>query len=91
MASQTAGIQRLLAAEKTAAQKVSEARKRKNRRLKQAKEEAQQEIEKFKGEREKQFRDNETKQQGSRGETECLFKTAIFWKDRSKTILDITA
>ena len=46
MASQTQGIQQLLAAEKRAAEKVSEARKRKNRRLKQAKEEAQAEIEK---------------------------------------------
>ncbi len=46
MASQTQGIQQLLAAEKRAAEKVSEARKRKNRRLKQAKEEAQSEIEK---------------------------------------------
>ena len=48
MASQTQGIQQLLAAEKRAAEKVSEARKRKNRRLKQAKEEAQAEIERFK-------------------------------------------
>ena len=51
MASQTQGIQQLLAAEKRAAEKVSEARKRKNRRLKQAKEEAQTEIEKYKSER----------------------------------------
>ena len=35
MASQTQGIQQLLAAEKRAAEKVGEARKRKNRRLKQ--------------------------------------------------------
>ena len=49
MASQTAGIQQLLVAEKRAAEKVAEARKRKNRRLKQAKEEAQAEIEKYKG------------------------------------------
>ena len=59
----------MLSAEKSAAQKVSEARKRKNRRLKQAKEEAQQEIEKFKGERERQFREHEAKNAGSKGET----------------------
>jgi len=35
MASQTQGIQQLLAAEKRAAEKTAEARKRKNRRLKQ--------------------------------------------------------
>ena len=58
MAAQTQGIQQLLAAEKCAAEKVSDARRRKNRRLKQAKEEAQQEIEKYKAEREKQFRDH---------------------------------
>jgi V-type H+-transporting ATPase subunit G len=68
MASQTQGIQQLLAAEKIAAEKVSEARKRKNRRLKQAKEEAQAEIEKYKTEREHQFKDRETKFLGSRGD-----------------------
>ena len=41
MASQTGEIQKLLAAEKKAAEKVAEAKKRKNKRLKQAKEEAQ--------------------------------------------------
>jgi len=66
MASQTQGIQQLLGAEKRAAEKVSEARKRKNRRLKQAKEEAQTEIEKYKAEREKAFKDNETKNVGSK-------------------------
>lgn len=55
-----------MAAEKRAAEKVSEARKRKNRRLKQAKEEAQQEIEKYKQERERTFRDNEVKHLGSK-------------------------
>ncbi|XP_018430305.1 PREDICTED: V-type proton ATPase subunit G 1 isoform X3 [Nanorana parkeri] len=35
MASQSAGIQQLLQAEKRAAERVAEARKRKNRRLKQ--------------------------------------------------------
>jgi V-type H+-transporting ATPase subunit G len=68
MASQTQGIQQLLAAEKRAAEKVAEARKRKNRRLKQAKEEAQAEIEKYKAEREKQFKDHEAKYVGSRGD-----------------------
>ncbi|XP_065168922.1 V-type proton ATPase subunit G-like [Atheta coriaria] len=66
MASQTQGIQQLLAAEKRAAEKVSEARKRKARRLKQAKEEAQDEIEKYRTERERQFRDFEAKHMGSR-------------------------
>jgi len=66
MASQTQGIQQLLAAEKRAAEKVNDARKRKNRRLKQAKEEAQQEIERYKLEREKAFKDNEAKHVGSK-------------------------
>jgi len=66
MASQTQGIQQLLAAEKRAAEKVSDARKRKARRLKQAKEEAQDEIEKYRQEREKQFRDFEAKHMGSK-------------------------
>lgn len=47
MASQTQGIQQLLAAEKRAAEKINEARKRKAQRLKQAKQEAQAEIEKY--------------------------------------------
>lgn len=46
MASQTAGIQQLLAAEKKAAEKINEARKRKAKRLKQANDEAKAEIEK---------------------------------------------
>ncbi len=66
MASQTQGIQQLLAAEKRAAEKVSDARKRKARRLKQAKEEAQDEIEKYRQEREKQFREFEAKHMGSK-------------------------
>ncbi|XP_031845537.1 V-type proton ATPase subunit Vha13 [Nomia melanderi] len=66
MASQTQGIQQLLAAEKRAAEKVSEARKRKARRLKQAKEEAQDEIEKYRQERERQFREFEAKHMGSK-------------------------
>ncbi|MBO8666358.1 V-type ATPase subunit G, partial [Staphylococcus aureus] len=66
MASQTQGIQQLLAAEKRAAEKVAEAKKRKARRLKQAKEEAQDEIEKYRQEREKQFKEFEIKHMGSR-------------------------
>lgn len=66
MASQTQGIQQLLAAEKRAAEKVSEARKRKQKRLKQAKEEAQDEIEKYRQERERQFKEFESKHMGSR-------------------------
>uniref|UniRef100_A0A0C9QR53 V-type proton ATPase subunit G n=1 Tax=Fopius arisanus TaxID=64838 RepID=A0A0C9QR53_9HYME len=66
MASQTQGIQQLLAAEKKAADKVTEARKRKARRLKQAKEEAQEEIEKYRQERERQFREFEAKHMGSK-------------------------
>lgn len=45
---------------------MSEARKRKNRRLKQAKEEAQVEIEKYKAERERSFKENESKNAGSK-------------------------
>ncbi|XP_063699502.1 V-type proton ATPase subunit G [Culicoides brevitarsis] len=66
MASQSQGIQQLLAAEKRAAEKVAEARKRKQRRLKQAKEEAHEEIEKYQKEREKQFKEFEAKYMGSR-------------------------
>ncbi|XP_055911647.1 V-type proton ATPase subunit G [Eupeodes corollae] len=66
MTSQTQGIQQLLAAEKKAAEKVSEARKRKARRLKQAKDEATEEIEKYRQEREKQFKEFEAKHMGSR-------------------------
>ncbi|EAT34456.1 AAEL013302-PA [Aedes aegypti] len=66
MASQTQGIQQLLAVEKRAAEKVGEARKRKQRRLKQAKEEAQEEIERYRQERERQFKEFEAKHMGSR-------------------------
>lgn len=66
MASQTQGIQQLLAAEKKAAEKVQDARRRKARRLKQAKEEATVEIERFKKERENTFREYEAKHMGSR-------------------------
>ncbi|XP_031625856.1 V-type proton ATPase subunit G [Contarinia nasturtii] len=66
MASNTQGIQQLLAAEKKAADKVGDARKRKARRLKQAKDEATEEIEKYRQERDKQFKDFEAKHMGSR-------------------------
>ncbi|XP_013194439.1 V-type proton ATPase subunit G [Amyelois transitella] len=66
MASQTQGIQQLLAAEKRAAEKVSEARKRKAKRLKQAKDEAQEEVERYRQEREKQFKEFEAKHMGTR-------------------------
>lgn len=66
MASQTQGIQQLLAAEKKAAEKVSEARKRKAKRLKQAKEEANAEIERFKAEKDRQFKAYEAQHMGSR-------------------------
>ncbi|XP_045597924.1 V-type proton ATPase subunit G [Procambarus clarkii] len=65
MASQSQGVQQLLAAEKKAAERVAEARKRKARRLKQAKDEAQAEIEKFRQERERQFKEYEAKHLGS--------------------------
>lgn len=70
MASQSTGIQQLLAAEKRAAEKVAEARKRKARRLKQAKEEAQAEIEAYRQERERQYRDHEGRILGSKGDNE---------------------
>jgi len=66
MASQTQGIQQLLAAEKRAAEKVADARKRKARRLKQAKEEAQADIEKYRQERERGFKEFEAKHMGSK-------------------------
>jgi len=66
MASQTAGIQQLLAAEKKAAEKINEARKRKAKRLKQANDEAKAEIEKYRQERDGQFKAYEAKHLGSR-------------------------
>ncbi|KAJ2940950.1 hypothetical protein O0L34_g10212 [Tuta absoluta] len=66
MASQTQGIQQLLAAEKRAAEKVADARKRKAKRLKQAKDEAQEEVEKYRQERERQFKEFEAKHMGTR-------------------------
>lgn len=66
MASQTQGIQQLLAAEKRAAEKVAEARKRKAIRLKQAKEEAQRDIERLRAEHEEKFKKYEVEHMGSR-------------------------
>lgn len=60
MATQTAGIQQLLAAEKKAAETVTEARKRRVKRLKQAKDEAVSEIEAYKVEQEKRHKNLET-------------------------------
>uniref|UniRef100_A0A224Y156 V-type proton ATPase subunit G n=1 Tax=Panstrongylus lignarius TaxID=156445 RepID=A0A224Y156_9HEMI len=76
MASQTQGIQQLLAAEKRAADKVADAKKRKARRLKQAKEQAQQEIDKYKQDREKQFREFEAKHVGSRVDVAARIEAA---------------
>lgn len=70
MASQSTGIQQLLAAEKRAAEKVGEARKRKARRLKQAKEEAQAEIEAYRQKREAEYREHEAMILGSKGDME---------------------
>ncbi|XP_044161699.1 V-type proton ATPase subunit G 1 [Bufo gargarizans] len=67
MASQSAGIQQLLQAEKRAAERVTEARKRKNRRLKQAKEEAQAEIEQYRMQRDRDFKAKEAAALGSHG------------------------
>ncbi|CAH2316420.1 V-type proton ATPase subunit G 1 [Pelobates cultripes] len=67
MASQSAGIQQLLQAEKRAAERVGEARKRKNRRLKQAKEEAHAEVEQYRLQREKEFKIKEAAVLGSQG------------------------
>lgn len=60
MATQTAGIQQLLAAEKKAADTVAEARKRRVKRLKQAKDEAASEIESYKVEQDKKHKSLET-------------------------------
>ncbi|KAK4884990.1 hypothetical protein RN001_001261 [Aquatica leii] len=89
MASQTQGIQQLLAAEKRAAEKVSEARKRKAKRLKQAKEEAQDEIEKYRKERERQFREFEAKHMGSREDVAAKIEqdTKLRIEDMNKSII----
>ncbi|GMT17406.1 hypothetical protein PFISCL1PPCAC_8703, partial [Pristionchus fissidentatus] len=66
MASQSQGIQQLLAAEKRAAEKINEARKRKTARLKQAKKEAQDEVEKYRAEREAVFKAYEDEHLGTK-------------------------
>nr|XP_002126765.1 probable V-type proton ATPase subunit G [Ciona intestinalis] len=68
MASETQGIQQLLAAEKKASEKVSEARKCKARKLKAAKEEAKGIIEKCKCEEEQKFKESEKMILGSRND-----------------------
>lgn len=80
MASQSTGIQQLLAAEKKAAERVAEARKRKARRLKQAKEEAQQEIEQYRQKRETQYREHEAKIMGSKGDMEAHIEKSTVQK-----------
>uniref|UniRef100_A0A0N5AMP6 V-type proton ATPase subunit G n=1 Tax=Syphacia muris TaxID=451379 RepID=A0A0N5AMP6_9BILA len=84
MASQTQGIQQLLAAEKRAAEKITEARKRKAQRLKQAKQEAQAEIENYRKEREKQFKDYEQRYLGTKENIEAKIK-----KDTEDTIKEM--
>merc|ERR1712121_532741 len=74
MASQSQGVQQLLAAEKKAAERVAEARKRKARRLKQAKDEAQSEIEKFRQERDRQYKEYEAKHLGSQDDAALKIK-----------------
>ena len=56
MATQTPGIQQLLAAEKRAADIVSDARKRRTQLLKKAKDEAIHEVEAFKAEKDRQYK-----------------------------------
>lgn len=56
MATQTPGIQQLLAAEKRAADIVSDARKRRTQLLKKAKDEAIHEVEAFKSEKDRQYK-----------------------------------
>lgn len=64
MAQKNHGIQQLLAAEKKAAELISDARKRKTKRLKQAKEEAAAEIEQFRNECEKNFKKKQQAEMG---------------------------
>ncbi|VDM66617.1 unnamed protein product [Strongylus vulgaris] len=69
MASQTQGIQQLLAAEKRAAEKINEARKRKFQRMKQAKQEAQAEVEKY-----RQFKQYEQTYLGTKEDIESKIR-----------------
>jgi V-type H+-transporting ATPase subunit G len=74
MATQTAGIQQLLAAEKKAAETVAEARKRRVKRLKQAKDEAVSEIESYKAEQDKKHKHLETTILGNKSTNEDNIK-----------------
>ncbi|CAJ0594265.1 unnamed protein product [Cylicocyclus nassatus] len=74
MASQTQGIQQLLAAEKRAAEKINEARKRKFQRMKQAKQEAQAEVEKYRQEREQKFKQYEQTYLGTKEDIESKIR-----------------
>ncbi|KAK6034229.1 V-type ATPase, G subunit [Cooperia oncophora] len=74
MASQTQGIQQLLAAEKRAAEKINDARKRKFQRMKQAKQEAQAEVEKYRQERELEFKKYEQTYLGTKEDTESKIR-----------------
>ncbi|XP_054712575.1 V-type proton ATPase subunit G-like [Uloborus diversus] len=74
MASQTQGIQQLLAAEKRADEKVHQARKRKALKLKKAKEEATAEVQRFRAERENQFREYEKLHMGSKESNAVLIE-----------------
>ncbi|CEF64698.1 V-type proton ATPase subunit G [Strongyloides ratti] len=74
MASQTTGIQQLLAAEKKAGEKITEARKRKAQRLKEAKYDAQIEINKIKEEQEIKFKEFESEYLGSKESIEEKIK-----------------
>ncbi|CAI4229967.1 unnamed protein product [Auanema sp. JU1783] len=74
MASQTQGIQQLLAAEKRAAEKINEARKKKLQRMKQAKQEAQAEVEKYRQERDQQFKEYERTYLGTKEDIEAKIR-----------------
>jgi len=86
MASQSQGVQQLLAAEKKAAEKVAQARKNKARRLKQAKDEAQAEIEKFRHEREQQFKSYEAQHLGSQGDVATRIKADTVAKKNAQNL-----
>jgi len=101
MATQSQGIQQLLAAEKKAADIVAEARKRRTRRLKQAKEEAVVEVEQFKSEKERAFKSLEQQTLGSRSTTEDSTKvqtdkmiieiTRLYQQNSDKVLQDVLA
>ncbi|RMZ94475.1 V-type proton ATPase subunit G 1 [Brachionus plicatilis] len=99
MATQSAGIQQLLQAEKKAAETVAEARKRRTQLLKRAKEEAVHEVEAFKLEKEKAYKALEQQTVGSRSVNEDSIKIKtdeaivemenLFQKNRDKVLSDI--